>query len=256
MNELALMTTIEAEQALSKARLAVVPVGSLEQHGPHLPLMTDSAVAEAFARRVVDELGDDAVLLPLIGYGLSEHHLGFAGTITLRPNTMLELLADIFESLRHHGLRRVLVVNGHGGNIDLIRLAARNARRDHRMMVASVMWAVVAADIARERASSPAYGHACEIETSVMMALLPDEVRRDRIVAGGRHTHDELTEPPGGSVDEPVWLHEWSDDGAIGRPDLANEDDGAEIVGQVVERVVGYARRMIQREPEGRSRDE
>lgn len=256
MNELALMTTIEAEQALSKARLAVVPVGSLEQHGPHLPLMTDSAVAEALARRIANELGDDAVLLPPIGYGLSEHHLGFAGTITLRPNTMLGLLADIFESLRHHGLKRALVVNGHGGNIDLIRLAARTARRDHGMMVASVMWAVVAADIARERASSPAYGHACEIETSVMMALLPDEVRRDSIVVGGRHTHDELTEPPGGSVDEPVWLHEWSDDGAIGRPDLANEDDGAEIVGQVVERVVGYGRRMIQREPEGRSRDE
>lgn len=256
MNELAQMTTIEAEEALSRAGLAVIAVGSLEQHGPHLPLMTDSAVAEALADRIADELGDDAVLLPPIGYGLSEHHLGFAGTITLRTDTMLGLFADIFESLRHHGLRRVLVVNGHGGNVDVIRLAARNARRDHGMMVASVMWAVVAADLARERATGPAYGHACEIETSVMMALLPGEVRTDRIVPGGRYTHDELTEPPGGSVDEPVWLHEWSDDGAIGHPDRANEDVGAEIVEQVVERAVGYARRMIEREPGGGARDE
>lgn len=256
MNELARMTTTEAGEALSNARLAIIAVGSLEQHGLHLPLMTDSAVAEALAGRIADELGDDAVLLPPIGYGLSEHHLGFAGTITLRPETMLGLFADIFESLRHHGLRRVLVVNGHGGNIDLLRLVARKARRDHGMMVASVMWAVVAADLAREKASSPTYGHACEIETSVMMALLPDEVRTDRIVAGGRYTHDELTEPPGGGVDEPVWLHEWSDDGAIGRPDLANQEDGTEIVEQVLERVVGYARRMIEREPGGGARDE
>lgn len=256
MSELARMTTTEAREALSKARLAVVPVGSLEQHGPHLPLRTDAAVAEMLARRVVGELADDALLLPPIGYGLSEHHLGFAGTITLRPETMLGLLTDVFESLRHHGLRRVLVVNGHGGNTDVIRLAARNARRDHGMMIAAVMWAVVAADIARESAASPVYGHACEIETSVMMALLPDEVRTDEIASGARYTHDELTEPPGGSVDEPVWLHEWSDDGAIGRPELAGEDLGVVIVEQVVERVVGYARRMTERQPGGGARDE
>ena len=250
------MTTFEAEEALSKASLAVIAVGSLEQHGPHLPLMTDSAVAELFAERIVSELGDDAVLLPPIRYGLSEHHLGFAGTVTLRPGTMLGLLADIFESLRHHGLQRVLVVNGHGGNIDALRLAARLARRDHGMMIASVMWAVVAADLAREAASSPSYGHACEVETSVMMALLPEEVRTDEITRGGRHIHDVLTEPPGGSVDEPVWLHEWSDDGAVGWPDAANEEDGARIVSQVLERVVGYARRMIERTPGGGNSDE
>lgn len=256
MNELARMTTFEAEAALSKASLAIIAVGSLEQHGPHLPLMTDSAVAEEFASRIVGELGDDAVLLPPIGYGLSEHHLGFAGTVTLRPRTLLGMFSDIFESLRHNGLQRVLVVNGHGGNVDLLRLAAREARRDHGMMVASVMWAVVAADVARDTASSPSYGHACEVETSVMMALLPEEVRTDEIARGGRHIHDELTEPPGGSIDEPVWLHEWSDDGAVGRPDLANEEDGNRIVDKVVERVVGYARRMIARETGGGSSDE
>lgn len=251
MNELARMTTIEAEAALSKASLAIVAVGSLEQHGPHLPLMTDSAVAEAFASRIASALGDDAVLLPPIRYGLSEHHLGFAGTVTLRPATLLSMLADIFESLRHHGLYRVLVINGHGGNIDLLRLAAREARRDYGMMVAPVMWAIVAADVAREIASSPSYGHACEVETSVMMALTPEAVRTEEIARGGRHIHDELTQPPAGSVDEPVWLDEWSDDGAVGSPDLANPEDGDRIVNAVVERVVGYARRMIEREPRG-----
>ena len=100
------------------------------------------------------------------------------------------------------------------------------------------------------------YGHACEVETSVMMALLPEEVRTDEITRGGRHIHDVLTEPPGGSVDEPVWLHEWSDDGAVGWPDAANEEDGARIVSQVLERVVGYARRMIERTPGGGNSDE
>ena len=145
MTILARLTWRDAEAALARARLALVPVGSLEQHGPHLTLDTDLAVAEAFAQRLDVELGDDALLCPPLPYGLSEHHLAFPGTITLRPDTFIGVLLDLVESLAHWGLRRVLVVNGHGGNIDALRLVSGQARRDHGSLVAAVMWARLAA---------------------------------------------------------------------------------------------------------------
>lgn len=248
MNELARMTTEDAARALAAARLALLPVGSCEQHGPHLALDTDTAVAEAIARRLATELGDVAVLCPPIGYGLSEHHLGFAGTLTLRPATYLALIDDVLESLAHHGVRRILVVNGHGGNIDALRLAARTARRDRRMLVGSLMWAIIAADAAAEAASSPAYGHACEVETSVVLAVAPDRVQHDRLgPPAARHSADPFTDPPRAIVDESVWLHEWSDDGALGDPRLASEEAGQKVVEVVVERALGFARRLAER---------
>jgi creatinine amidohydrolase len=255
MNELARMTTDEAARALATARLAIWPVGSCEQHGPHLPLETDAAVAEAIARRLASELGDDAVLCPPLGYGLSEHHLAFAGTLTLRPATYLALVADVLESLAHQGIGRVLIVNGHGGNVDALRLAGRAARRDRGMLVASLMWAVIAADAAADSAQSPAYGHACEVETSVMMALLPDRVRRERLSEPGpRHVVDELIDPPRPIVDESVWLDQWSDDGALGDPRLASEEAGHRVVEVVVDRALGFARRLADRSLPGEAK--
>lgn len=248
MNELARMTTEEAAQALASARLAIVPIGSCEQHGPHLTLDTDTAIAEAIARRLADDLGADAALCPTLAYGLSEHHLAFAGTLTLRPSTFLAVVGDLLESLQHAGLGRVLIVNGHGGNIDALRLAARDARRDRGMLVASVMWAVLAADEVAGVADSPSYGHACETETSVALALIPDRVRTDQLgAAGERRSVDALTDPPAARVDEPVWLDEWSADGALGNPARADEQAGRRIVEAVHERALAFARRLADR---------
>ncbi len=257
MNELARMTTEEAARAVAAARLALVPVGSCEQHGPHLTLDTDAAVAEALARRLADDLGADAVLCPTLGYGLSDHHLGFAGTLTLRPATFLAVVEDLLESLQHAGLDRVLIVNGHGGNIDALNLAARAARRDRGMLVASVMWAVLAADEVAASTDSPAYGHACETETSVALALIPDRVRPELVgEPGERHSVDPLTDPPRPSVHEPVWLDEWTTDGALGDPRRADADTGRRIVEAAHERALAFARRLAERPLPRRPRQE
>ncbi|MBS3940753.1 MAG: creatininase family protein [Actinobacteria bacterium] len=246
MNELAHMTTEEAAGALASAGLAIVPLGSCEQHGPHLSLDTDLAIADALARRLAADLGPDAVLCPPLGYGLSEHHLAFAGTLTLRPSTYLAVLDDLFESLHHAGLRRVLLVNGHGGNIDALRLAGRTARRDRGMLVASIMWAVLAADEVAAAARSDAFGHACETETSMALALVPDRVRTERLgPAGRRSSVDPMTDPPRASVDESVWLHQWSDDGALGDPRLATAAAGEQIAAAAHGRALDFARRML-----------
>jgi creatinine amidohydrolase len=248
VRELARMTTTEAAAALARARLAILPVGSCEQHGPHLTLDTDAAVAEALSRRLAARLGEDAVLCPPLPYGLSEHHLAFAGTLTLRPATLLAAVADLLESLQQGGISRVLIVNGHGGNIDALNLAARAARRDRGMLVASLMWAVLAADVVAEVAVGATYGHACETETSVAMALIPDRVRTDQLGdRGSRRSVDALTDPPAASVQEPVWLHEWSDDGALGDPQRADRAAGDRIVDTVLERAEAFARRLADR---------
>jgi len=247
--ELARLTWKEAEQALGAAKLALVPVGSLEQHGPHLTLDTDLAVAQALADRLHSDLGVEAVLCPPITYGLSEHHMAFPGTLTLRPDTLLAVFRDLIESLSVWELRRVLVINGHGGNIDVLRLVSRNARRDRGSLVAAIMWAVLAAPEIATRAQSPQYGHACEIETSVAMDLIPDRLRPDKIdQPGRRRSVDPLTDPPRSLVDQAVWMEEWTDDGALGDPSLASAEVGKELVDVIYERALAFARRFSQRE--------
>ena len=245
MTVLAKLNWPAAEEAIAAAQVAVLPVGSLEQHGPHLALDTDLAVAEALAGRLEQDLGDTALLCPAVPYGLSEHHMGFAGTITLRPDTLSALVLDVVESLAHWGLRRVLVVNGHGGNIDILRLASRRARRDHGVLLAAVMWAQLAADEIAARVTSPAYGHACEVETSVVQVLAPDRLFSDQIAApAGRRSADPSTDPPRAVVDQAVWMDEWTSDGALGDPRLASEEFGQAVVRVAYRRAVEFAGRF------------
>jgi creatinine amidohydrolase len=247
MSELSRLTWPDAREALKRARLALVPVGSCEQHGPHLALDTDAAVAEAMARRLETELGDEALLCPAIPYGLSEHHMGFPGTMTLRPETFVSLILEVVESLAHWGLRRVLVVNGHGGNIDALRLVSRHARRDQGSLVASVMWARLAGPEIAQLVESEQYGHACEVETSVAMVLVPDRVYEDRVAPPrGRRSADPLTDPPGGLVDQAVWTHEWTEDGALGDPRRASRQMGEAVMEAAYRKALAFAHRFAE----------
>jgi creatinine amidohydrolase len=247
MPELAQLTWLDAQEAIANADLALVAVGSCEQHGPHLTLETDSAIAVAFARRLAGDLGDRVLLCPPLAYGLSEHHMDFPGTLTLRPETLLGFLADVVESLTRWGVRRLLVVNGHGGNVDAIRLAARAARRDHRALVAGLMWAQVAADEVAQRVTSELYGHACEVETSVAMVLAPELVRADRIAEPRPvRRRDALTDPPSPRVDRPTWFREWTENGALGDPRLANVELGEVIVETAYARALEFAERFAE----------
>ena len=109
MADLSRLTWQQARDALGRARVALVPIGSCEQHGPHMTLDADLAIATGFAGRLADALGDDAVVCPGVAYGMSEHHLAFPGTLTLRAETLLALVRDLVESLAHWGVTRVLL---------------------------------------------------------------------------------------------------------------------------------------------------
>jgi creatinine amidohydrolase len=177
---------------------------------------------------------------------MSEHHLAFAGTLTLRAPTLLALIEDVVESLAHHGLKRVLLVNGHGGNQDALRLAARQAARDKTSEVAAVMWAILAADLIAERSVTTFHSHACDIETSVALAIAPHVVLPDRIEPPSPPSPAALAEPRS-RYDIPVPFEQWTGNGAIGDPSRASKELGDEIVTLALSRAVEFARRFIGR---------
>lgn len=245
-NTLSRHTTTEATQLFAEARIALLPVGATEQHGPHLELSTDISIASAMAERIAEQLGEPAIVCPPLAYGISEHHLRFAGTLTLRPATFQAVIADVIESLAEHGVTRILVVNGHGGNVDAVRLAARVAKRDHGILVAHMMWASVIGDlIAEEMAGRGAHNHACEIETSLALALCPEIVRDERPGPAVYAGLEPLISPPTARFDVPLRFDELSPDGALGDPSRANAALGARLADAAVERGVTFARAFL-----------
>lgn len=245
--ELARLTWRDAEAALRRARVALIPVGATEQHGPHMTLDTDTAIAEAFTRRIAGALGEDAIIGPTLSMGMSEHHLAFAGTMNLRAQTLMSLVHDVVASFVQNGVCKVILVNGHGGNIDPLRLVAREAGRDGTAEVASLMWAILAADLIYERAATPFHSHACDIETSVALAIAPHVVLPERIEAPAPVTGTVPLAEPRSRYDIPVPFEHWTTNGAIGDPRLATKELGEEIVALALSRALEFARRFIGR---------
>jgi creatinine amidohydrolase len=168
--------------AARQGALAVLPVGSLEQHGPHLPVITDTRTAREIAIRAARLVAADEPVLVLPGMwtGMSEHHLPFGGTISLSYSEFSGVLRGVVRSLRALGFARLLVVNGHGGNIDPLAVACRELAHEYGLpAVAVTPWFSQGVDL--KQIVESYVSHACEGETSVMLAMVPELVRTDKI---------------------------------------------------------------------------
>lgn len=164
--------------------LAVLPIGSLEQHGPHLPVITDTASASAAAIRAARLVADEmpVLVLPGLWTGMSEHHIPFGGTISLNFDELRGMLSGVVRSLRAIGFARLLVVNGHGGNVEPLAVAARELAHDYGLpVIACTPWHLARSRVAEIAETAEVPAHACEGETSVMMAITPDLVRTDKL---------------------------------------------------------------------------
>jgi creatinine amidohydrolase len=205
------------------APLLVVPLGSVEQHGPHLPLTTDTAIASAVAEAAADRL-DDALLAPALTYGASGEHEDFPGTISIGTEALTGLLVEYGRSAgRWAG--RVLLVNGHGGNLDALRAAGSCLRAEDR-------------DVAWFPCGVPdGDAHAGHTETSLMLHVEPDGVREAAAAPGetGPLTHllPRLRAEGVRAV---------SPTGVLGDPTGATAEEGAALLGALVDRLVGAAR--------------
>jgi creatinine amidohydrolase len=166
------------------ARIAVLPVAAVEQHGPHLPVGVDTYIAEAYLARVRALLPEDSsvVFLPVQAVGASDEHRAFRGTLTLSPQTTLRAFIEIGESVSRAGIRKLVIVNSHGGNITLIDLAARQLRVGHNMLAVHASWGHFGYPEGLFTEAERTHGiHGGDIETSIMLAAYPDLVRREKI---------------------------------------------------------------------------
>ena len=242
---LAKLTWQEAEALLKESAMAIVPVGSTEQHGPALPLDNDAYQANQLALAVADRLWPKVktVVLPLVSYGVSPHHMPFAGTITLRPETLINLIVDIGMSLAKHGVKRILIMNSHGGNIPALSLAVRKLH-EAGLRCVQVSWWQVVSDLVKETFHPP-YFHADDMETSVAWALGQRVLEDRRVNVDGRELvpgfskMDMFAAPP--RISPAFDMDEITSTGSVGHAKEANREKGAKIVAAVVDRIAAFA---------------
>lgn len=245
--EMGELTSVEF--AAAAPRLALLPVGATEQHGPNMALSTDTVLAHRVAQRLAAELGPVAAVVPPVPFGMSGHHTGFPGTITLSDRTFAALLLDVARSLRANGFTHLMFVNGHNGNMPALSVAASSALYEAGIKSAVAFYFAQAADRVRAHGKTPRYGHACEVEASVGLALAPEIVRHDALQPGDMLPMDL----PHGTNEQPFFLqvpipfHEQTRNGVFGDARLATPEAGEDIVVTAVARTAAFARAFLQR---------
>jgi len=243
------MTWPEVAQAAREARVVLLPVGSIEQHGPHLPLDLDLITAEYLAlegARTASRLvgAQAAIVAPSIPFGGPERGMtDWPGTLTLRPHLLIDVLTDVTRGLVRSGFETIAVVNGCFGNLGAIDEACRRLEAERpgaEVVHIPSIWQDREV-VARVRESGPGgTGHACEIETSVALVVCPEQVHMDRAV-------DEIPSHPSGPISfdftypgearDDIPFGELTRSGVMGRATLATQAKGEEILRAAVERV-------------------
>jgi len=226
--------------SLSRDTLVVVPMASIEQHGPHLPVGTDSYIAEGIASALDREFEGKLLILPVQRLGCSEHHMAFPGTLTLQHHTLEEVILEALESMVRQKFRRFLILNSHGGNQAIGGVIAEKAAHcwpDAQVIFAS--WWGVAAERLKNlvEGAFPSVGHACEFETSLMLALHPDLVNMALAVDDGlpppaKPLQLDLLRGPAAALAIP--MHRLTQHGVYGRPTLAKAEKGRRILEETV----------------------
>jgi creatinine amidohydrolase len=174
----------EIEEAAKAGAVVIVPIGSTEQHGPHLPVDTDIRSSSEIARRAAERVTEFPVLIaPPVWSGYSPHQMHFPGTITLRADVFIELLVDVGTSIAQHGFRKILFLNGHGGNRGLVLTATMKLSEAGVEVAAATYWDMITEEINQIR-SGPvgSTGHSCELETSTQLAIQPENVDMSQAV--------------------------------------------------------------------------
>jgi creatinine amidohydrolase len=237
------MTAPELRALARDDVLVVAPIAACEQHSDHLPVFTDSILCGAVADGLVAALPDSVLLLPLLWLGASDHHRPYGGTLTASLPVYEAMLVDLLEPLLRDGFRRVMLLNGHGGNIDPLHVALRrlDTMFPTALLTGAAYWELAEPELAALcRGPRKSVGHACEIETSMMLHLRPELVRRELI------RDDPSPAPPG--LERLFWGRDFArrtDHGAIGYPESARVESGARMLEVVIAEVTAVARAVL-----------
>lgn len=253
------LTWPEVDEAAAEGRVAVVPAGTLEDHGPHLPIDTDVVIADAVCRRLGAAVPDELVVLPPITYGFSPHHMDGPGTVTIRWDTFVAASQQLVSSLAYHGFRRILFVNGHGSNEPVLDLAARLAvvENPDTLCAMTSWWNLEAVQrVVAEFRESAWTGHACELETSAYLAIDRERVRMD-LARKDINPHltphfwaDLVSQPPPGFSNAVRLTEYWStvsETGTWGDPTVASVEKGTRILQAATEELIQIIREFAAR---------
>jgi creatinine amidohydrolase len=239
------MTSPQLRQVARERTLLLAPIAACEQHSRHLPTITDTVLVTAVADGVESRLAGQVLQLPTLWFGASAHHLRFGATLSAEVDTHVTMLCDLLGPLLEDGYLRLLVLNGHGGNVDTMHVALRRLQPHYpdRILAAASYWELAEKELAA-LAGGPrkVMGHACEFETALMLALRPELVRRDEIA----------DDPP---RDDPALrglylaedMKQRTDHGAVGYPSLATAEKGRAFLAAAVERTAEVAQALLKR---------
>jgi len=239
-----------AQLATLSDKVFVVPLASLEQHGPHLPLATDTWIVSEVARRLEAQASDEVVLFPTQWLGHSPHHRRF-GCVSLGMRPYMDLIAGLCRSLVEAGAQKILLLNGHGGNDVPARAALREVKdtyadRPEIYVAFASYWNLAAKDFQTIRESPKGgMGHACEMETSVMLALRPEQVDMSKAVQDGIRTESPWLESDmlAGTAHYLVNdFDELSKSGVIGMPESATAEKGERFLAAAAAAALAFVR--------------
>src|SRR5579862_4486597 len=235
--------TWEEVNALARSTIVLAPFGATEQHSLHLPVQTDSLIATEFASRLDAACGGRLLALPTQWLGFSPHHMDFAGTITASSSTYIQMVVETLDSIAHAGFRKFLLLNAHGGNAAILQvaLAAFHEKQPEALAALVTYWNVAAEEInALRESGAGGMGHACELETSLIMAAQPGLVRTAKMTRDGtsppsQFLWKDMLKP--GSVT--VWksFSEFTEHGGSGDPGTASAEKGERFFAAIVGRL-------------------
>lgn len=250
------LTWPEVNEAVVAGKIVLLPIGSTEQHGYHLPLDVDNFLARGVCLAAARKAPRETLVMPTIPYGYNEHALDFPGTIHVHYDHFIEYCLDVVKSVAHAGFDRIVIIDGHGSNEHLCEFIARRATLETDAMVASTIWTNLVIDTFEAvRESGPGgAAHACELETSAYLHLDESRVRMDKAEdhyggaagkEGSKFLHVDLTKGWG-----PMKLVRWTSvatpSGVSGAPTLATKEKGRALIEAASDNLVEFIREFRQ----------
>jgi creatinine amidohydrolase len=223
------LTWAEMNEAITAQKLVILPTGSTEQHGRHLPLDVDVFLCESVCLEVGRRAADRVLVLPPIAYGLNLHHIDFPGTIHIEPETFIAFCVNITKSLAYHGFTKILLVNGHGSNTPLIDLIARKTVLATQSLCFATGYYQFLMEAFQPIRESAVMAHADEFETSLYLHLAPERVQMDKAVEDNDRMGHFVSSDSTGNY--PVRFNDfwgrWTKTGVHGDPTKATAAKGA-----------------------------